>query len=65
MAPHDTNTPREVRRHRWPLIGMAACVLVVFLGFLWWVNRSTEGRDEVHATEDSPAMAAPDPGQPK
>ena len=46
MAPHDTNTPKEVRRH-WPsLIGMGVLLLVVMLGFLWWVSHSLEGRDE-------------------
>ena len=59
MAPHDTDTPREARRHRGPLIGMAVCVVVVLLGFFWWVGRATEGRDEVPATEDAPAATAP------
>jgi len=65
MAPHDTNTPKEAKRHRVPLIGLAVCVLVVILGFLWWVDRVTEGHDEVHAIEDNPALVAPDPGETK
>lgn len=59
MAPHDTNTEREARRHRVPLIGMAACVLLVAIGFFWWVGRATQGRDEVPATEEPPAATAP------
>ena len=59
MAPHDTDTPREARRHRVPLIGMAVLLVLVLLGFFWWVGRATEGRDEVPATEDAPAAAAP------
>ncbi len=46
MAPHDTNTPKEARRH-WPsLIGMGVLLLLVMLGFLWWVSHSLQGRDE-------------------
>jgi hypothetical protein len=59
MAPHDTDTPREARRHRVPLIGMAVLLVLVLLGFFWWVGRATEGRDDVPATEDAPATAAP------
>jgi hypothetical protein len=54
MAPHDTNTPKQARRHRVPLIGMAVLVFFVMLGFLWFFNRSTEGRDEVPAMEEAP-----------
>jgi hypothetical protein len=60
MAPHDTNTRREARRHKVPLIGMAVLVVLVLVGFFWWVGRATEGRDEVPATEDAPAVTAPD-----
>ena len=37
MAPHDTNTERQVRRHWFPLAGMAVVVALVMVGFLWWV----------------------------
>lgn len=37
MAPHDTNTKREARRHWVPLVGMGVVVGLVLLGFLWWV----------------------------
>ncbi len=36
MAPHDTNTKREARRHWFPLAGMAVLVALVLAGFLWW-----------------------------
>jgi cytosine/uracil/thiamine/allantoin permease len=40
MAPHDTNTPKEARRHAFPLIGMAVLLIVVLVGFLWWVSKA-------------------------
>lgn len=40
MAPHDTNTPKEARRHAFPLIGMAVLLVLVLLGFLWWVSKA-------------------------
>ena len=61
-GPPDTNTPKQARGHRVPLIGMAALVFVVMLGFLWFFNRSTEGRDEVPAMEEAPfEQPAPQP----
>ena len=39
MAPHDTNTPKEARRHAFPLIGMAILLVVVLLGFLYIMLR--------------------------
>jgi len=61
MAPHDTNTRREARRHRVPLIGMGLCVVLVLFGFVWWIGRASQGRDEVPATEEPPAVTAPGP----
>lgn len=61
MAPHDTDTPKEARRHAVPLIGMVACVAVVLVGFFWWVGRATGGREDVPATEEPPAVTAPAP----
>lgn len=46
MAPHDTNTPKEARRHAVPLIGMGVLVALVAIGFFWWVGQATEGADE-------------------
>ena len=63
MAPHDTNTPKEARRHAVPLIGMAAAVGFVLLLFVWWVWHATLGLEEVKPgslTEQAPASAAPD-----
>jgi len=40
MAPHDTDTPKEARRHAFPLAGMAIVAALVLVGFLWWVSKS-------------------------
>jgi hypothetical protein len=50
MAPHDTNTPKEARRHIVPLVGMAIIVIAVAVGFFWWIGRATEGADELDGT---------------
>jgi cytoskeletal protein RodZ len=58
MAPHDTNTPREAKRHAVPLIGMGVLLVLVLLGFLWWVSRATQGPDEAeHSPVETPASA--------
>jgi hypothetical protein len=61
MAPHDTNTEREARRHRVPLIGMAILLVLVALGFLWWVSHAMQGPDETEASpvEEQPSTEAP------
>jgi hypothetical protein len=64
MAPHDTNTRREARRHRWPLIGMAICVLVAVLGLFWYFGYETQGGgDPMPGTAEiedvQPAQPAP------
>ena len=46
MAPHDTNTPREARRHRVPLIGMAILLVLVAIGFFWYIGYETEGEGD-------------------
>jgi hypothetical protein len=71
MAPHDTNTKREARRHWFPLIGMAIVVALVLFGFLWWVAGASgligegepvpEGgllQDEAVETNEAPAVPA-------
>jgi hypothetical protein len=58
MAPHDTNTKREAKRHAVPLIGMGVLLVLVLLGFLWWVARATQGPEEVeHSPVEAPASA--------
>jgi hypothetical protein len=47
MAPHDTNTGKEAKRHAAPLIGMAVIVAFVAAGFIWWVIQATDGADAV------------------
>jgi hypothetical protein len=49
MAPHDTNTPREAKRHAVPLIGMGVILVVVLVGFLWWIANALQGPDETEA----------------
>jgi hypothetical protein len=68
MAPHDTDTRREARRHRWPLIVMAICVLVAVIGLYWYFGYETEGEaDPVPGTAEiedlEPAPAEPTPAQ--
>lgn len=50
MAPNDTNTPKEARRHAVPLIGMALSVVFVLLLFFWWVFHVTDGSENTQAT---------------
>jgi flagellar basal body-associated protein FliL len=50
MAPHDTNTGKEARRHAVPLIVMGVCLLLVLVGFLWWVANALQGPDETEAS---------------
>jgi hypothetical protein len=50
MAPHDTNTPREAKRHAVPLIVMGVLLAIVLVGFLLWVSNVLGGRDETEAS---------------
>ena len=51
MAPHDTNTPKEARRHAVPLIGITILLVLVAIGFVVWIFSVTEGPDEPEAIE--------------
>ncbi len=42
MAPHDTNTPKEARRHVVPLVVMAAILVIVAIMFFWLVGDETK-----------------------
>jgi hypothetical protein len=61
MAPHDTNTPKEARRHLVPLVGIAAAVVIVIIAFVWWIGHATSGAEKsepgapVEQTEPAPA----------
>ena len=46
MAPHDTNTKREARRHAVPLIGMGILVVLVLVGFVWWLGYAADGEGD-------------------
>jgi ABC-type transporter Mla subunit MlaD len=66
MAPHDTNTPKEGRRHAAPLIGMALVVLFGVGLIFWWVVEVTQGPEEapnnpVEAPAAEPASPATAP----
>ncbi len=65
MAPHDTNTPKEVRRHSVPLIGLGVLLLIVLGGFLWWIAYAAQGPAETNATptEEVPNTTATQPTQ--
>lgn len=62
MAPHDTNAPKEARRHAVPLIGMGVLLVVVLLGFLWWIAHAAQGPDETQASpvEEQPSAQPAD-----
>ncbi len=55
MAPHDTNTKREARRHRFPLIAMLVIVALTAIGFFWWVGYEVEPTPEDGVTQEEPA----------
>ncbi len=52
MAPHDTNTERQARRHWFPLAGMAVVVALVLIGFFWWVGEEIEPIGDVDPAAD-------------
>ncbi len=64
MAPHDTNTPKQARRHAVPLIVMAAGVAIVIIGFVWWIGHATSGA-ETNAPGAPIEQTQPAPAQPK
>lgn len=59
MAPHDTNTPKEVRRHAVPLIGMALAVLFAVGLVFWWLGDALGGNGDVPNAPESPAAESP------
>lgn len=61
MAPHDTNTEKEAKRHAFPLVVMGLCVVVVLVGFLWWLSVALQGRDgpDTIPTEEQPSQTEP------
>ena len=62
MAPHDTNTRKEARRHAGPLIGMALVVLFGLGLILYWIFGVTEGPDEApNSAIEQPAAPEANP----
>lgn len=64
MAPHDTDTEKEVRRHAGPLIGITVVLVLVLVGLLWWLSGVFSGPDpsEPSSTIEAPAAGAPPAG---
>jgi flagellar basal body-associated protein FliL len=51
MAPHDTNTEKEARRHATPLIVMGVLLALVLVGFVWWIWHTFAVSDETGASQ--------------
>ena len=47
MAPHDTNTPKEARRHAVPLIVLALVVVFAVGLIFWWLGDSLGGNEDI------------------
>ncbi|MFN3724491.1 MAG: hypothetical protein ACK4VZ_15785 [Paracoccaceae bacterium] len=45
MSAPNTNLEKEKRRHRGPLVGMIAAVVIVILGFVWWLGQEAAQTD--------------------
>lgn len=60
MAPHDTNTPKEARRHVVPLVVMAAILASVAIGFFLFVGSETEPPATDPAAEEQPVEPTAD-----
>jgi hypothetical protein len=65
MAPHDTNTPKEARRHAGPLIGIGIVLVLVLVALIWGLASAFSGADptEPSSTVEVPAADAPPPQQ--
>lgn len=67
MAPHDTNTPKEARRHAGPLIGFGIILALVLIGLIWWLATAFSGPDpsEPSSTAEVPAATSPQSATPQ
>ncbi len=53
MAPHDTNTPKEAKRHAVPLIAMAAILAIVGVLLVLWLGYAVkEPETEAQTTDE-------------
>lgn len=62
MSASDHSLDKQKRRHRGPLVGMAVVVVLVVIGFVWWLGHEVEGADPgtpASATEPAPPSAIP------
>lgn len=59
MSAPDTDLQKQRRRHRGPLIGIALVLIVVALGFVWWLGEEVAQAPEqpVPQTELAPPVA--------
>lgn len=64
MAPHDTNTEKEAKRHAVPLVTLGVVVVVVLVGFLWWLSGAMQGREGEDTIPTEEQSSPTDTGQP-
>lgn len=67
MAPHDTNTPKEARRHAGPLIGFGVILVLVLIGVIWLVSSAFRGPEPgvPSSTAEVPAATSPQTATPQ
>ena len=61
MSAPRTNIEKQLRQHRGPIIGMAVILLVVLLGFVWWLADET---DDPQMPGDTPVEEMTTPATP-
>jgi hypothetical protein len=61
MAPHDTNTRKEARRHAVPLIVMGVGVALAVIGLIWWLGWVFAEAPQTPVTDD-PQQIEQEPG---
>ncbi|MFE3836097.1 hypothetical protein [Pseudogemmobacter sonorensis] len=55
MSPPDTNIEIQKRRHRGPLLGIGAAVILVIIGFVWWLGGEFGAQSPAEPATPSPA----------
>jgi len=59
MAPHDTNTPKEAKRHAVPLIVMAAILAIVGVLLVLWLGYAVKEPETETQTTDERVLEEP------